>query len=43
MDLGKGCVYGAFTYQKYNTKRSTEAESIGVRDILPQVNSTRYF
>ena len=34
---------GTSTRQKLNTKSSTEAELVGVSDILPQVLSTRYF
>jgi hypothetical protein len=41
--LGKGTVYGASTKQKLNTKSSTEAELVGVNDIMPQVLWTRYF
>ena len=41
MSLGKRVVYGTSTQQKLNTMSSTEAELVGVSDILPQV--TRYF
>jgi hypothetical protein len=41
--LGKGAIYAASTRQKLNTKSSTEAELVGVNDILPQVLWTKYF
>jgi hypothetical protein len=43
MSLGKGAIYGASTKQKLNTKSSTEAELVGVNDIMPQILWTRYF
>ena len=43
MTLGKGTVYGTCTRQKINTKSSTEAELVGLNDVLPQVLWTRYF
>jgi hypothetical protein len=43
MTLGKGTVYGMSTRQKINTKSSTEAELVGVNDVMPQVLWTRYF
>jgi hypothetical protein len=43
MSLGKGSVYSASTRQKLNTKSSTEAELVGVDDVMPQVLWTRYF
>jgi hypothetical protein len=43
MMLGKGAIYGTSTRQKINTKSSTEAELVGVNDILPQALWTRYF
>jgi hypothetical protein len=43
MTLGKGTVYGTSTRQKLNTKSSTEAELVGVNDVMPQVLWTRYF
>jgi hypothetical protein len=43
MSLGKGAVYGTSTRQKLNTKSSTEAELVGVNDVMPQVLWTRYF
>ena len=42
MSLGKGIIYGALTHQKLNTKSSTEAELIGVDDLMPQILWTRY-
>jgi hypothetical protein len=35
MSLGKGVVYGTSTRQKLNTKSSTEAELVGVNDVMP--------
>ena len=43
MTLGKGTVYGTSTRQKINTKSSTEAELVGLNDVLPQILWTRYF
>jgi hypothetical protein len=43
MTLGKGSVYSASTRQKLNTKSSTEAELVGVDDLMPQILWTRYF
>jgi hypothetical protein len=43
MSLGKGSVYSASTRQKINTKSSTEAELVGVDDVMPLVLWTRYF
>jgi hypothetical protein len=43
MSLGKGSVYSASTHQKINTKSSTEAELVGVDDVMPLVLWTRYF
>jgi hypothetical protein len=41
--LGKGGIYGTSTRQKINTKSSTEAELVGVAEVLPQILWTRYF
>ena len=41
LSLGKGAVYAASTKQKLNTKSSTEAELVGVDDIMPQILWTR--
>ena len=43
MTLGKGAFYGASTKQKLNTTSSTEAELVGVNNLMPQVLWTRYF
>jgi hypothetical protein len=43
MSLGKGAIYGASTKQKLNTKSSTEAELVGVNDVMCQILWTRYF
>jgi hypothetical protein len=43
LSLGKGIIYGTSTKQKLVTKSSTEAELVGVNDVLPQVIWTRYF
>jgi Reverse transcriptase (RNA-dependent DNA polymerase) len=43
MSLGKGSVYSTSIRQKLNTKSSTEAELVGVADVMPQVLWTRYF
>jgi hypothetical protein len=43
MNLGKGVVYGTSTWQKLNRKSSTEAELVGVNDVMPQILWTRYF
>jgi hypothetical protein len=43
MTLGKGAIYGTSTRQKINTKSSTEAELVGVNDVMPQILWTRYF
>jgi hypothetical protein len=43
MSLGKGAVYGTSTGQKLNTTSSTEAELVGVNDVMPQILWTRYF
>jgi hypothetical protein len=43
MSLGKGAAYGTSTREKLNTKSSTEAELVGVNDVMPQILWTRYF
>ena len=43
MSLGKGSVYSTSVRQKLNTKSSTEAELVGVDDVMPQVIWTRFF
>jgi len=43
MTLGKGHPYSASTKQKLNTRSSTEAELIGVDDLMPMILWTRMF
>jgi hypothetical protein len=43
MSLGTGAVYSTSKKQKLNTKSSTEAELVGVDDVLPQALWTTYF
>ena len=43
MSLGRGAVYGTSTRQKINTTSSTEAETVGIHEVLPQILWTRYF
>lgn len=43
LTLGKGAIYGTSTRQKINTKSSTEAELVGVAEVLPQILWTQYF
>ena len=43
LTLGKGSIYSTSTRQKLNTKSSTEAELVGVDDVMPQILWTRYF
>ena len=43
LSLGGGAVYGSSRKQKLNTRRSTEAELVGVNDALPQVLWIRQF
>ena len=43
MSLGKGGIYSTSTRQKLVTKSSTEAELVGVSDVMPQILWTRYF
>jgi hypothetical protein len=43
MSLGKGAVYSRSTRQKLNTKSSTEAELVGVDDVMAQILWTKYF
>jgi Reverse transcriptase (RNA-dependent DNA polymerase) len=43
MSLGRGTIYGTSTRQKLNTKSSTEAELVGVNDVMPQILWTPYF
>jgi hypothetical protein len=43
MTLGEGATYATSTRQKINTKSSTEAELVGVNDVMPQVLWTKYW
>jgi hypothetical protein len=43
LSLGKGSVYSASTRQKLNTKNSTEAELVGVDNVMPLILWTQYF
>jgi hypothetical protein len=43
LTLGKGAAYATSTKQKLTTKSSTEAELVGVNDVLFQVLWTRHF
>jgi hypothetical protein len=43
MSLGKGAAYATSTRQKLNTRSSTEAELVGVDDVMALVVWTRYF
>jgi Reverse transcriptase (RNA-dependent DNA polymerase)/Zinc knuckle len=43
LSLGKGAIYATSTRQKLNTKSSTEAELVGVSDVISQVLWTKLF
>ena len=43
MSLGKGSMFSWSKKQKLNTTSSTEAELVGVHDLMPQIIWTRYF
>jgi hypothetical protein len=43
MSLGAGAIYSSSQKQKMNTKSSTEAELVGINDVLPQALWTKYF
>jgi hypothetical protein len=43
MSMGTGATYSTSKKQKLNTKSSTEAELVGVNDVLPQALWTKYF
>jgi hypothetical protein len=43
LSLGKGSVYATSTRQKLNTKSSTEAELVGVNNVMPLTLWTQYF
>ena len=43
MTMGRGAVYGVSRGQKLVGRSSTEAELIGLHDVMPQILWTRYF
>jgi len=43
MSMGKGAIWASSKRQRINTKSSTEAELVGVNDVLPRILWTRYF
>jgi hypothetical protein len=43
MSMGKGSAYSTSIRQKLNTTSSTEAEVVGVADVMPMILWTRYF
>jgi hypothetical protein len=43
LSLGKGAIYATSTRQKLVTRSSTEAELVGVYDVMPQILWTRHF
>jgi hypothetical protein len=43
MSMGTGAVYSQSSKQKLNTKSSTEAELVGIDDVLPRALWTKYF
>ena len=43
MSLGKGSVYSMSVRQKLNTTSSTEAELVGVHDLMPMILWTQHF
>ena len=43
LSFGKGSVYSTSTGQRINSTSSTEAETIGMHEVLPQILWTRYF
>jgi hypothetical protein len=43
MSLGTGSAYSTSNKQKLNTTSSTEAELVGIHDVLPQALWTKYF
>ena len=43
MSLGKGALYATSRRKRLNTRSSTEAELVGINDVLSQVLWTRYF
>jgi hypothetical protein len=43
MSMGKGSTYSTSLRQRLNTTSSTEAEVVGVADVMPMILWTRYF
>ena len=43
MSTEQGALYSALSKQKLNTKSSTEAEQVGVDDLMPQILWMHYF
>jgi hypothetical protein len=43
MSMGTGAVYSTSKKQKLNTKSSTEAELVGIDNVLPEALWTKYF
>jgi len=43
MSMGKGAICASSRRQRINTKSSTEAELVGINDVLPQILWTHYF
>jgi hypothetical protein len=43
LSLGKGSIYSTSTRQKLNTKSSTEAELVGVNDVMHLILWMQYF
>ena len=43
MSLGKGSIFSFSKKQKLNTKSSTEAELVGVDDLIPKNMLTKFF
>ena len=43
MTMGQGALYSAPKKQKVNTKSSTEADLVGVNDLISQILRMRYF
>ena len=43
MLMVRGALYSASNQKKLNTKSSTEAELVGVDDLMPQILWMRYF
>ena len=41
--MGQGSLYSALKKQKLNTMSSTEAEMVGVDDLMPQILWMQYF